>query len=142
MSKTETIAPAQEAWMLLLDLVGSHRATIVATAAEHDLSPMQAFALRRLEPGRPLPMNELADVLGCDASNVTGIVDRLEVRGLVERRADERDRRVRNLAVTAEGAAVREDLLRRMHTPPAEIAALSPTDQRRLRDVLRHSLER
>ena len=142
MSKTETIAPAQEAWMLLLDLVGSHRATIVATAAEHDLSPMQAFALRRLEPGRPLPMNELADVLGCDASNVTGIVDRLEVRGLVERRADERDRRVRNLAVTAEGAAVREDLLRRMHAPPAEIATLSATDQRRLRDVLRRALER
>lgn len=37
--------------------------------------------------GRPLPMRALAELLGCDASNVTGIVDRLEARGLVRREA-------------------------------------------------------
>ena len=33
-----------------------------------------------------MPMSELAEAMRCDNSNVTGIADRLEDRGLVERR--------------------------------------------------------
>ena len=40
-------------------------------------------------------MSALAHALHCDNSNVTGIVDRLEAAGLVERRAAEHDRRVK-----------------------------------------------
>jgi DNA-binding MarR family transcriptional regulator len=140
MSRMSTISPAQEAWELVFELVTSHRAFVIAAAAEHDLTPMQAFALRRLEPGRPLAMNELAEELGCDASNVTGIVDRLEYRGLVERQAADHDRRVRNLLVTPSGARVRQELLRRMHTPPLALASLSEDDQRALRDLLRRAV--
>src|ERR1700693_5035913 len=84
---TFAVAPAAaEAWRLIFDLGTVHRAQVLAAAAEHDLSPPQLFLLRRLEPGKPTPMNELAAFLGCDASNVTGLVDRLETRGVLERR--------------------------------------------------------
>ena len=51
-----------------------------------DLSPVQCHVLHLIEPERPMPMGRLAETLFCDASNVTGLVDRLEARGLVERR--------------------------------------------------------
>lgn len=137
MSEVETRSPAAEAWALMLDLLGSHRATFAAAAAEQSLTPQQAWALRRLDPRQPIPMSDLAEILGCDASNVTGIVDRLEARGLLERRPHPGDRRVKNVAVTRQGEAVRAELLRAMHTPPPALASLSPADQRRLRDVLR-----
>ena len=44
-------------------------------------------------------MSSLAELLVCDASNITGIADRLEARGLVERRSVGADRRVKTLAL-------------------------------------------
>jgi len=131
-----------DTWELLMDLVLAERARIPQIAAEFRLSPPQVHALRVLSPERPLPMGRLACALGCDASNVTGIVDRLEKRGLIERRASEHDRRVKVLVVTAEGAQVRRRLLLRLGEPPQSIAALSPADRRRLARLLRLALSR
>jgi DNA-binding MarR family transcriptional regulator len=124
----------------MFELFVQQRPRHIAIAAEFDLSPMQAFALRLLEPGTPLPMSDLAEALHCDASNVTGIVDRLEDRGLIARRAADHDRRVKMLVVTESGAALRERLLARISEPPLPIAALSAADQRALRDILRRAL--
>ena len=110
--------------------------------AEFDLSEAQGRALSLLEPGRPLAMSELAEALSCDASNVTGIVDRLEARGLIERRPAEHDRRVKMLVVTEQGAELRRRALERFFEPPPAIAALSAADQRTLRDILRRALAR
>ena len=90
---------ASEAWTLLFRLFVSQRGRVPQVAAEFDLSPMQAHVLRLLEPDQPLPMRTLARKLCCDASNVTGIVDRLEERGLVRRDAAPGDRRVKMLVV-------------------------------------------
>jgi DNA-binding MarR family transcriptional regulator len=124
----------------MLRLFLSNRPRLAAIAQEFDLAPMQLHALRTLEPGKELPMSALADSLACDASNVTGIVDRLEAHGLIERRGAPHDRRVKMLAVTEKGEEVRERLIRRMAEPPPTIAALSPRDQRALRDVLARAL--
>jgi DNA-binding MarR family transcriptional regulator len=142
MSKLVKKSPAEDAWILLLDLFATRKALLSQTAAEHGLAPMQAFALRRLDPKVPTRMIDLAEVLTCDASNVTGIVDRLEARGLVERRADANDRRVKQLVLTAEGVTVRRELIRRLDTPPPELIALSAADQRQLRDLLARALGR
>ncbi|HEY7017501.1 MAG TPA: MarR family transcriptional regulator, partial [Gaiellaceae bacterium] len=96
----------------------------------------QAHALRMLDPEVPMPMSALAERLFCDASNVTGIVDRLESRGLVERRSAEGDRRVKALTITQAGIALREQALAVMSEPPEAIAALPAADQRALRDIL------
>jgi MarR family transcriptional regulator, organic hydroperoxide resistance regulator len=131
---------AGEAWELLSELLRTQRARYTAIAAELELSHMQAAALKQIQPGSPLPMSALADALACDASNVTGIVDRLEARGLIERRGADHDRRVKTLTVTEKGADVRGVLLARLHEAPPEIRALSRTDQRALRDLLRRAL--
>ena len=145
-AKTEPAAPraaqdpAAEAWILVLRLFGSNKPRMAAIAREFDLAPMQMNALRLMDPERPVAMSELAGHLACDPSNVTGIVDRLEARGLIERRGAEHDRRVKMLALTEEGRRVREETMRRVAVPPPEIARLSRADQRALRDALRKTL--
>lgn len=79
-------------------------ATLVAGVG---LTPVQARALLWLET--PSAMRDLADHLRCDASNVTGVADRLEGLGLVQRVAGE-DRRVKMLQLTAAGKSLRADL--------------------------------
>lgn len=82
-------------------LAGAQWRDFAAAAAHQGLTSMQAKLLGQLV--RPLPMRELAALLGCDASNVTGIVDRLEAQGLARREADPRDRRVKRVIATPEG---------------------------------------
>jgi DNA-binding MarR family transcriptional regulator len=86
-------------------------------------------------------MSSLAEALHCDNSNITGIADRLEAAGLVERRTGERDRRVKTLALTEKGAGVRRAVIDAMSQPPPPIAALSAADARALRDVLRRATD-
>jgi DNA-binding MarR family transcriptional regulator len=136
----ETTAEAREASGLLWELMLKERALFVAAMGELDLTPVQGIVLRRLDPDRPTPMNELAEALSCDASNVTGLVDRLEARGFLERRAAPGDRRVKTLALTAEGNEMRRRVLERMSRPPESIARLSARDQRALRDILRRAV--
>lgn len=54
-----------------------------------------------------LPMSALADKLTCDPSYITTLADQLEDRGLAERLPGT-DRRVKRLALTADGWALRE----------------------------------
>jgi DNA-binding MarR family transcriptional regulator len=141
-TQREASSPAAEAWGLIHDLFMSQRVRFMAIAAEFELAPGQLGALKSLDPERPVPMSELADTLHCDASNVTGIVDRLEARGYVERGPAEHDRRVKLLTVTPEGARVRARMAERMSQPPEQIASLPPQDQRALRDILGRALDR
>jgi DNA-binding MarR family transcriptional regulator len=115
------------------------RARVGALLAELGLTFTQAHALRLLDPERPLPMSALADLLLCDASNVTGVADRLEARGLVERQHADGDRRVKVLALTPAGAELRTRVHEIMTEPPAAIAALSQHDQQALRAILRRA---
>lgn len=65
------------------------------------------FAALR-EVAEPIPMGAAAERLACDASYVTGLADRLEGLGLIERRQDPSDRRVKQLVITPAGADLRE----------------------------------
>ena len=105
------------------ELFHASRRRFLAVASEFELSPPQVRALGVLDPERPVPMSELAEALHCDNSNVTGIVDRLEDRGLVERRSATHDRRVKMLVVTDRGAEVRERLAERLEQAPRPLAA-------------------
>jgi DNA-binding MarR family transcriptional regulator len=126
----------------MFELIHLSKRRFMAIASEFDLSPPQVMALRQLDPDEPKPMSELAIALRCDNSNVTGIVDRLEDRGLVERRPGEHDRRVKMLMISVRGALVRAGLAARLDEPPEALANLSPEDQRALRDIMRRALGR
>ena len=131
-----------EAWRLLFEFFNSLDPYYETVASEFDLSHSQGHALVLLEPGRGVPMHELADGLRCHASNVTSIVDALEARGLVERLPAEGDRRVKMVALTDEGAKLRERALERLWEPPPAIAGLAAADQRALRDIMRRASQR
>ena len=143
MAETTTkarVEPAAEAWQLCMELFGEQRPRMLDIQAEYGLKPPQFFALPAMD--EPVPMSSVANVLRCDRSAVTWITDRLEERGYVERRADERDRRVLQLALTEEVRRVREELQARLSVPPEALTRLSRSEQRALRDLLRKALER
>lgn len=119
-------------------LFGEDRPRMLDIQAEYGLKPPQFFALDALD--EPVPMSSIANVLRCDRSAVTWITDRLEERGYVERRSDGRDRRVKLLALTEEGARVRDEIRGRLATPPEALRRLSKAEQRELRDLLRKAL--
>jgi DNA-binding MarR family transcriptional regulator len=133
-------SPAAEAWALMFELMHLSKRRFMLIASEFELSPPQVMALRQLDPDEPKPMSELALALRCDNSNVTGIIDRLEDRGLVERRPAAHDRRVKMLSITERGAEVRAGLGARLNEPPEPLAGLSLEDQRALRDIMRRAL--
>ena len=140
MTTSTRTEPAVEAWKAIIALVGwgpGRAPRFPMVAMELDLSPKQLGMIWRLQPGSPgLPMGEIAASMYCDASYVTDMVDKLEQRGLIERRPDPDDRRVRLIALTEEGEALRKRGLEMLHTPPASIEALSDADQRTLAELL------
>ncbi|HEY5977926.1 MAG TPA: MarR family transcriptional regulator [Solirubrobacterales bacterium] len=115
-----------EAWRLMNELVWSQRPQVMALCREFELFPPQLMVLRALD--EPRPMREVAAHLACDSSNLTGITDRLEERGLVRRTADANDRRVKLLVLTDAGQRMRKEIVARMGVPPESIGALSDRD--------------
>ncbi|MEU9234768.1 MarR family winged helix-turn-helix transcriptional regulator [Streptomyces subrutilus] len=98
-------APAKLQLLELLAAIGTAQwRDFAAAAAHHGLTSTQARVLAQLDG--PVPMRGLARLLVCDASNVTGIVDRLEARELVRREPDPADRRVKNVVATDSGREV------------------------------------
>ena len=136
-----SVSLADQAWALLLQVSFERvHAHFAAAVAELDLAPMQAKALHELNVEPPISMRELADRLKSDPSNVTGLIDRLEARGLVERRPDPKDRRIKGLALTAAGARLRKRLFARLYSAPRSLVELSERDQRTLKDLLQRIL--
>jgi DNA-binding MarR family transcriptional regulator len=133
-----TGTPATEIQAMLGMLFGRQRRRFLIAAGELDLHPAQAGVLLHL--ATPLPMTEIAARLGCDNSNVTGLIDRLQARGLVERRPSPEDRRVRLVELTEAGARLRGAMLSRLGRSPLEIDRLSVDEQAQLRDLLRRAL--
>jgi DNA-binding MarR family transcriptional regulator len=132
---------ACQAWQLFMEFFFTQRAQLPPLAAELELSPAQCHLLHLIEPGRPVPMGELAATLSCDASNVTGLVNRLEARGLVRRRPSDTDRRIRVIELTVTGTRLRTSFVERMTTPPAVLARLSAREQQALVRILRRLLD-
>ena len=122
---------ADQAWALLLqvgfELVSAHFA---AAVAEVDLAPAQARALHELDLERPISMRELAERLKSDPSNVTGLIDRLEARGLVQRSASAEDRRVRLVTLTPAGEALLDAIEPDMAKAQERILAPLPAAER------------
>lgn len=121
---------------LVVGLGERMRAHYAARAAELDLTPTQAQALRMLTHG-PLPMGELANRMTCDASTITGVSDRLEARGLLERGPSPGDRRVKVLTLTDRGRELHHQLWRRLMDRSPASHGLDEQEQQALGDLLR-----
>jgi DNA-binding MarR family transcriptional regulator len=128
---------AREAWGMLAALV--YPPTFLDVARKLGLTPATLGALARLQ--EPRTMGEIAELLRCDPSNVTGIVDALEAKGLAARRPSAGDRRVKVIELTAKGRKLQGKVMARLNEPPGWLRGLSAADQEALREILRRAQE-
>jgi DNA-binding MarR family transcriptional regulator len=103
----------------------------------HGLTTEQFAVLATLHGRDGMSQRELADHLVKDRPNITRILDKLQQKGLVQRRADPADRRVHRLHATAGG----HELMQRLTPSVLEMrermfGGLSPRQQATLRDLL------
>jgi DNA-binding MarR family transcriptional regulator len=129
---------ATEAWRYVAELFfgGEAQDRFHSACEAANVTPPQLKALLSLEAGRAQPMGALAAGWKCDASWVTGIVDGLEEHGYAERQIHPTDRRVKVVAITPLGEKAKAAALDRLYEPPASLSALTPGEQRLLRDLL------
>jgi DNA-binding MarR family transcriptional regulator len=139
MATTRTDPLTLEVVELIGTVVARYYEEYDQAAAAHSLTGAQARVLGLLSL-EPMPMRRIAQKLKCEPSNVTGIVDRLETRGLVERRPDPADRRVKLAAPTEKGIDTARQLRESLNFAREPLAKLSDTDRAVLRDLLRRML--
>jgi DNA-binding MarR family transcriptional regulator len=115
-------------------------AVLSRIAAEHDLSLTQLRVLAILRD-RQGSMSDLATYLGLDKSTVSGLVDRAEKRGLLQRTPNPLDGRGVDVALTAEGSRLAEQGAAEVAEALAPlIGGLSPHEARRLTALLERML--
>jgi DNA-binding MarR family transcriptional regulator len=129
-------ALAAEAWRLLFRFFISTRAQRDRVLGHHDVTPNDMRALTSLDDGEGRSMRSLAEEWGCDASNVTWMVDRLEKRALAVRTTPASDRRLKRVRLTALGKKKRDHVVRELNEPPPELLALDVERLKALRDAL------
>jgi DNA-binding MarR family transcriptional regulator len=137
MTPPDWVGPGDEIAILVMELSRELATRLTRQASECGLTFPQAFLIRWL--ARPLSMKAAADRMQCDASNLTGIVDRLEARGLVARRSHPTDRRVKELVLTDAGERLRDQLDKLPPYAP-RLSELSADDRATLAELLRLSL--
>jgi len=115
-------------------LAENMRALFMRRLDAADLSPPQFLTLTQL--ATPAPMREMAARLRCDASNMTGLADRLEERGLLERRADPNDRRVKLLTLTPAGEKLVGEMNRNVIHDLPGLATLSLAEREQLASLI------
>ncbi len=135
------IAPARDAWQSILDLAlfnpAAHdRLSGLCDKAGFTPGLLKSIISPSLSSG-PVPLRALAQQWRCDPSYVTMQVRELEQRGLVERRFNPEDHRFKTVALTDKGDRVRAELLDQLLEPPEFFTALTASEQRTLRDLLR-----
>ncbi|MDQ1416577.1 MAG: hypothetical protein QOF81_2190, partial [Acidimicrobiaceae bacterium] len=103
-----TEATDREIVDLLIAFMESFKGHFVVALEKLDLPLSQGHVLMRLD--EPTPMSAIAKRMGFDASHVTALIDGLEGRGLIERRPDPHDRRIKRITLTEEGAAIQDQI--------------------------------
>jgi DNA-binding MarR family transcriptional regulator len=109
---------AAEVMAHLMRLKKEHVRSNAADLRPYDLTAQQVWLLAELPERDGLPIGALAEAMQCHGSNVTGMVDRLEARGLVSRQPSTADRRVKYVELTDEGRAVRGEVIAIARRPP------------------------
>jgi DNA-binding MarR family transcriptional regulator len=135
-SSSDSGSPAEELVERVYDFMGAMGRWTETVLGDLNLTEALADVLWHLEtPEKPISQRELAGRLHCDPSNVTYLVDRLEERGLIKRRIDPSDRRVKIVGLTSAGLGLRNQIVRAA-TTRSPLARLSREDQQQLHDLL------
>jgi DNA-binding MarR family transcriptional regulator len=133
----DTTEPVENVYWYLLRVAISSKHDLMKIAEKHRLTVMQLYTLCLLEDDKAIPMNSLSGTLHCDASNVTGIVDRLFSQGYIKREENPKDRRVKMITLTPSGADICRQIFAELpEHQPAGLKSLSDEQKRQLTDIL------
>ncbi len=99
---------------LMFELVLRLKPQLIEAASKHGLTAMQLHVLGFLSDDEPHPMSWIAMLMHCDASNVTGIIDRLVAMELVERTESSTDRRIKMARLTPKGKKLRAQIMQEL----------------------------
>lgn len=134
--KSSPTPAAAKAWRLMFQLMMASSEKRTASLARRGLTPNDSRGLWKLDTETGRPIGDLAREWGCDPSNATFIVGRLEKAGYARRESSEEDGRVKLVFLTESGAATRMELEREYHDPPEQVRALTKRDLRELIRIL------
>ena len=127
---------AAEVWRRIFDFIITTHAQRDGVLQRFGFTAGDSKALMFLDADEGRTMHSLAEAWTCDASNATWMIDRLEQRGLVERRPVAGDRRVKKVVLTPLGVETKAALREALCQPPPELLELSLADLEALRDAL------
>jgi MarR family transcriptional regulator, temperature-dependent positive regulator of motility len=109
--------------------------------AGFDLTPVQYAALAAVSTNPGIDQITLAGLIAYDRTTITGVVDRLAQKGLLERRASSRDRRSRELQITTEGQKTLEAVSPAVETAQELLVrGLTGEEQQELMRLLRKAI--
>jgi DNA-binding MarR family transcriptional regulator len=106
---------------LLNDVARLLRTRFDQRARARGMTRAQWVILARVDAKPGLSQNELAALLEVEPISVGRLVDRLELRGLVERRPDPADRRIRRLHLLPDAAPILEEIAKAREVLGAEL---------------------
>ena len=101
-------------YLSLLEFLMTAKQHIIAIGDEFGLTSIQAVTLLLIDEQQPRPMKNFCVLYHCDASNITGIVDGLEKKGLVSRQNDPSDRRIKIICLEAAGKKMQQTIIERL----------------------------
>jgi DNA-binding MarR family transcriptional regulator len=127
---------ARRAWQLMFDFLIFTTPVRERSLQQRGLTPNDSRALFSLDADEGRPIGTLAAQWGCDPSNATFIIDRLEKAGLAARKAAPTDRRVKLVVLTERGARTKAELLDEFHVPPPQLLDLSAAELEALATIL------
>lgn len=118
-------------FLMLLKVLQSNIADL---AEEHGVTIVQLYTMHNIAEDH-CTMGKMAQAMRCDASNMTGIIDKLTTMGLVTRQDHPTDRRIKTVQLTSEGCKVLDDIMSAM---PARLgySRISNQDVADLRRIL------
>lgn len=115
-----------------------HMAIFAAVMSDLDLTSVQFAALVKLRDMKAVTQTELGRLIGIDRATISGVVSRLQKRGLLQFRLDPLDRRSRIIALTAAGEALLGQALQRTEQVGDDtLAPIGETERAALREMLR-----
>jgi DNA-binding MarR family transcriptional regulator len=117
----------EQSYLVLIEFLMLSKRRVIEAADEFGLTGMQAMTLFLLD--RPRPMNSFGKIFNCDPSNVTGIIDGLESKGLVKRFEHPKDRRIKMVELCEAGTPIREAMIRELTGPDSAILQNLTTDE-------------
>jgi DNA-binding MarR family transcriptional regulator len=117
-------------------------ALFVEEVGDLHLTPVQYSALQAIATHPGIDQKTLAGTIAYDTSTIAGVIDRLEARGLVERKVAPADRRARQLHPTAQGLAVLAEVIPRMlRCQERLVAPLTPAERQEFLRMMRVLVE-